>query len=229
MAIKDITGMRSGRLVAVQPCGFILEKNGDRRAMWRCKCDCGNTTTASSQEITLKRKQSCGCLRGRKRRVVEARAVEAMKVFKENTEDFGDITAVVIDGECYFLFSEVDAVMQLGKLSKEWFVDCPACTFYSIRDGKSWRIEDVPGVGEKQLLVEMRAVRDAEDMVIRGVTCKKECEEISEADAKERIRKVARFYFFASELQRKHEDSKRLAERAEPLRQAMSAITGEEI
>lgn len=70
MAIKNITGMRSGKLVAVQPCGYILEKNGDRRAMWRCKCDCGNYTTASSQEITMKRKQSCGCLRGRKRRII---------------------------------------------------------------------------------------------------------------------------------------------------------------
>ena len=68
-AIKDITGMRSGKLVAIRPVGYLVEKDGHRRAMWECKCDCGNITTASNQEITLKRKQSCGCSR-RKQKIV---------------------------------------------------------------------------------------------------------------------------------------------------------------
>ena len=69
MAIKDITGMRSGKLVAVSPCGFILRSDGHRRAMWRCKCDCGNITTASSAEITMQLKKSCGCSR-RKQKII---------------------------------------------------------------------------------------------------------------------------------------------------------------
>ena len=68
-AIKDITGMRSGKLVAIQPCGFIMRNDGRRNALWRCKCDCGNITTASSVEITHQRKKSCGCSR-RKQKIV---------------------------------------------------------------------------------------------------------------------------------------------------------------
>lgn len=69
MAIKDITGMRSGRLVAVRPVGYTVESNGDKRALWECKCDCGSTTTATCQEITMGRKKSCGCSR-RKQKIV---------------------------------------------------------------------------------------------------------------------------------------------------------------
>ena len=68
-AIKDIAGMRSGKLVAVCPCGFIMRSDGGRRAMWRCKCDCGNITTASSHEIVSQLKKSCGCSR-RKQKII---------------------------------------------------------------------------------------------------------------------------------------------------------------
>lgn len=55
--IKDITGMRSGRLVAVSFAGV----NKKRYALWECKCDCGNTTIKESRYITGGYVISCGC------------------------------------------------------------------------------------------------------------------------------------------------------------------------
>lgn len=154
--------------------------------------------------------------------------MDGMKVFKEQTDDFGEITVVVIDGECYFLFSEVDAVMQLGNLPKDWLVHYPSEMYMSVRDGKSWRIEDIPGVGEEQLLIEMRAVYDAANLSRNIVAWKKDVGEISEEEKEERLKAIGHFSFTTHELEWKHTDRKRLAERDEPLRKAMLAITGEE-
>ncbi len=38
MKIKDLTGMRFGRLLVLSYEG----KNQYNRAMWKCRCDCGN-------------------------------------------------------------------------------------------------------------------------------------------------------------------------------------------
>ena len=154
--------------------------------------------------------------------------MEEMKVIKEQT-DFGEITVVVIDGECYFLFSEVDAVMQLGKFPDACIVHYPSEMYMSVRDGKSWRIEDIPGVGEEQLLIEMRAVYDAANLSRNIVAWKKDVGEINEKKAKERLKAIGRFTFAAHEMEWKHEDRKRQAEKIEPLVKAMSEIIGEEI
>lgn len=56
--IKDITGRRFGRLVAVE---LIKTEHG---TLWRCVCDCGGKIDANPNE--LKRSggvKSCGCLR----------------------------------------------------------------------------------------------------------------------------------------------------------------------
>lgn len=155
--------------------------------------------------------------------------MEEMKVFKEQTDDFGEITVVVIDGECYFLFSEVDKVMQLGKLPKEWEFHYPTFMYQSVRDDKSWRIEDVPGVGKKQLLIEMRAVYDASRLSRNIVDWKKEGGEISVEEEKERLRAIGHFTYIVGELKYKHTDGERLAERNGPLKKAIAEITGEEI
>lgn len=152
--------------------------------------------------------------------------MEEMKVIKEQTEDFGEITVVVIDGECYFLFSEVDAVMQLGKLPNDWVINYASILYVSVRDGKSWRIEDVPGVGKKQLLIETRAVYEARKLSENSTEWKKDSGEISRTKAKERIKALHGFTWIVGELHRKYSDSERLAERDEPLRKAMSEIMG---
>lgn len=56
---KDLTGMRFGRLVAVEPTDG-RGKGGE--TVWKCRCDCGNEITAVSTHLTHGFKKSCGCL-----------------------------------------------------------------------------------------------------------------------------------------------------------------------
>lgn len=57
--IKDLTGQRFGLLTVVD----LAYINEDRRAVWNCKCDCGNITQVSSHELLSCGTISCGCLR----------------------------------------------------------------------------------------------------------------------------------------------------------------------
>ena len=62
--VRDLTGMRFGRLTVIEQHGFT-EKNkyGSRQAIWYCKCDCGNYCEMASGTLTRKRSNhSCGCL-----------------------------------------------------------------------------------------------------------------------------------------------------------------------
>lgn len=56
--IKDLTGQRFG-LLTVQDLAYV---DSDRRAVWNCKCDCGNTTQVSSHCLLSGGTVSCGCL-----------------------------------------------------------------------------------------------------------------------------------------------------------------------
>lgn len=55
---SDITGMRFGRLVAVEPVG----KARDGQYIWHCKCDCGGTKDAILSNLKHGSVRSCGCL-----------------------------------------------------------------------------------------------------------------------------------------------------------------------
>lgn len=55
---KDVSGMRFGRLVAVEPTG---ESCGGS-AVWRCACDCGGTVCAPLHQLAAGYRKSCGCL-----------------------------------------------------------------------------------------------------------------------------------------------------------------------
>lgn len=54
----DLKGQRFGMLVAKRRVGT----NKHRKALWRCKCDCGNLTTVSSVDLKSGNTKSCGCL-----------------------------------------------------------------------------------------------------------------------------------------------------------------------
>ena len=54
---RDITGMRFGRLVALEYAG----KGINKQTLWICKCDCGNKTIVRLESLTSGRTQSCGC------------------------------------------------------------------------------------------------------------------------------------------------------------------------
>lgn len=58
--VRDITGRRNGRLVAVECVG----RNAEGRALWRCRCDCGNHKIVQGNNLTRAAgTKSCGCLR----------------------------------------------------------------------------------------------------------------------------------------------------------------------
>lgn len=56
--MKDLTGQRFGRLVAVK---YEYQKNG--RYLWLFKCDCGNEKIIGSNNVKNGHTLSCGCLK----------------------------------------------------------------------------------------------------------------------------------------------------------------------
>ncbi len=56
--IRDITGQRFGRLVAVRRTGEIRQ----RSSVWECKCDCGKRTFVILGSLQRGATKSCGCL-----------------------------------------------------------------------------------------------------------------------------------------------------------------------
>lgn len=59
--LNDLTGKRSGRLIAVKPAG----QNARKERLWLCKCDCGKKKTVLGWQLNTGAVKSCGCLRGR--------------------------------------------------------------------------------------------------------------------------------------------------------------------
>lgn len=57
--IKDLTGQRFGRLVAVSQAG----KANNGNAKWLCKCDCGGEKVVASWGLKSGQTQSCGCIK----------------------------------------------------------------------------------------------------------------------------------------------------------------------
>ena len=58
MRAVDITGQRFGRLVALHP----TEKRRSGKVLWKCACDCGNTTLATPNALKSGNTTSCGCV-----------------------------------------------------------------------------------------------------------------------------------------------------------------------
>ena len=55
---KDRVGQRFGMLTVLKRVG--TSKN--RKAIWRCQCDCGKKTDVSSVDLVTGNTKSCGCL-----------------------------------------------------------------------------------------------------------------------------------------------------------------------
>lgn len=59
--VKDITGQRFGRLVAL---GYVGTKEiglNQKRAQWLCRCDCGSVIVAVGAHLRQQHTTSCGC------------------------------------------------------------------------------------------------------------------------------------------------------------------------
>lgn len=61
-SVRDLTGQRFGRLVAVS-CEIRTMASGQKRAYWSCVCDCGETKTIPSASLVTGCSNSCGCFR----------------------------------------------------------------------------------------------------------------------------------------------------------------------
>ena len=55
---KDIKGQQFGRLTALEFAGIGKEN----RALWRCKCECGNEIVVPGKSLRTGNTRSCGCL-----------------------------------------------------------------------------------------------------------------------------------------------------------------------
>lgn len=59
---EDLTGKRFERLEVIQLHCFNKTPNGTKKAIWKCKCDCGNIIYTCSGELNRGNSKSCGCL-----------------------------------------------------------------------------------------------------------------------------------------------------------------------
>ena len=57
--LKDLTGQRFGRLVAIR----LLDERKNGKTVWECQCDCGNMTQVGISQLREGGTKSCGCLR----------------------------------------------------------------------------------------------------------------------------------------------------------------------
>ena len=55
--IKDISGLRVGKLIVIKPSGGVRSGN----LLWTCRCDCGKEKIIVSSYLIRKRVKSCGC------------------------------------------------------------------------------------------------------------------------------------------------------------------------
>lgn len=56
--LVDETGRRYGRLTVIERAG----SNAFKKALWLCKCDCGNTVVVIGSKLRTGEVRSCGCL-----------------------------------------------------------------------------------------------------------------------------------------------------------------------
>lgn len=59
----DLIGQRFGKLVVIHRAD---QNDKHKQAIWVCKCDCGNMTTAITAKLRNGSKVSCGCWRNRR-------------------------------------------------------------------------------------------------------------------------------------------------------------------
>ncbi len=60
--VKDLTGLRFGKLVVKEQAGFHVKPKGKRTAKWLCICDCGNTHITQGSILVAGDCNSCGCI-----------------------------------------------------------------------------------------------------------------------------------------------------------------------
>ena len=58
---KNLAGLKFNYLTVIEPIG----QDYRYKTIWKCRCDCGKTTTVISSDLRSGRKKSCGCLKNK--------------------------------------------------------------------------------------------------------------------------------------------------------------------
>lgn len=64
--VEEMIGRVVGRLTVVSFSGYGLRSDGKRRAVYRCRCECGEVAMVWGHYLQSNRTKSCGCLRREK-------------------------------------------------------------------------------------------------------------------------------------------------------------------
>jgi hypothetical protein len=56
-------GQRFGRYTVIEKAGYHISPCGQKKAMWKCCCDCGTVKTVLGAALRRGNTKSCGCLR----------------------------------------------------------------------------------------------------------------------------------------------------------------------
>ncbi len=62
MELKDLTGMRFGRLTVISRAPDRVTPSGQHSVMWNAVCDCGNERTVNGSSLKQGLTNSCGCI-----------------------------------------------------------------------------------------------------------------------------------------------------------------------
>lgn len=72
---KDLSGQRFGKLVALEIDEDYMNNFRsltDARAYWKCKCDCGNYKTVSTNNLLQNHTMSCGCIKSQGEQIISS-------------------------------------------------------------------------------------------------------------------------------------------------------------
>lgn len=59
----DLTGERFGRLIVEEISETHITPSGQKKTMWKCLCDCGNSKIVRYEQLKYGKTVSCGCYR----------------------------------------------------------------------------------------------------------------------------------------------------------------------
>lgn len=69
----DLTGQRFGNLTVISKDESYIKPSGQKIAMWKCVCDCGNSVSVRSEYLRNGNTTSCGCIEEQERNIIGQR------------------------------------------------------------------------------------------------------------------------------------------------------------
>lgn len=116
--IPNLSGKTFGKLTVLYRADNHVDSKGHKRAMWKCRCDCGNETIVSTTNLKRGNIKSCGKCNGKTRN--EKGQYEKGKNIKDITGmKYGKLTVIHLD--------------KIVNRKSYWLVKCECGTVKSVR------------------------------------------------------------------------------------------------